>query len=454
MYNNSVAEPPSPRLQSAAQFIQDFPLLEQDILWLALGSVALLLLSLLFSVVLSTVSRRLSENRQEAPGQLEQLASLQLGRSLTAFSFVTLAVLPLSKAFLAVVPAPLAFVLALLLLACLYVLFVLQLGKLLADARGEAVFARLRWPVRAWQTLSYPLNALVVLVGRSLQGWTGIRMRDPAQQALQLRQLLEEDAQEGGAQPERQLLRNVLEFTGATAGDMMMPRPDVVWISTEESYEAVLEQMRQSGHTRFPLCEETPDRVIGYLHAKDLTLLRSLPTAAPDWRKLARPVAFVPESARAMTLLERFQQDRSHMAVVVDEFGGMAGIITLEDLLEELVGEIQDEFDAEEVEIQALEDGDLLVDGGVHLDELEERLGLTFGDVEEETLGGYIFGRLAREVQPGEEVQLHNATLRVVAVEGLRVTQVRIQFQQEPAEAPEAGDASGEVATLREASLK
>jgi CBS domain containing-hemolysin-like protein len=112
--------------------------------------------------------------------------------------------------------------------------------------------------------------------------------------------------------------------------------------------------------------------------------------------------------------------------VVVDEFGSMAGIVTLEDLLEELVGDIQDEFDVEETEVRPLESGEVLVDGSVHLEDLEHDLGISFGEVEEDTLGGFIFGRLARSVQAGDEVEIEGATLRVEAVEGLRVTRVRI----------------------------
>jgi CBS domain containing-hemolysin-like protein len=111
---------------------------------------------------------------------------------------------------------------------------------------------------------------------------------------------------------------------------------------------------------------------------------------------------------------------------VVDEFGGMSGILTLEDLVEELVGDIQDEFDAEETEVRPLESGEILVDGAVFLEEIENQLDLDFGDVEEETLGGFIFGKLAREVKPGDELEVGNVILRVEDVEGLRVTRVRV----------------------------
>lgn len=409
--------------------------------WRTLGALALLLIAAAFSLGLSAASQgprlRGAQERQALLG----LASLQLGRSLAAFGFVLFGFAPLAGALGQMMggssPAWLAAVLlAAALLALLYVLVVLQLAKLVADARGPAV-ARAWQPLFAfWRRFSYPLSALVVGFGARLRQRLG--SASPELRSDALRELLSEEVDVESDQQVRRLLRNVLEFTDAAAGDMMTPRPDVVWIWLGARLNEVLAQVRDSGHTRFPLCDGTPDKVIGYLHARDLVFLR--PDSAFDLRKLARPVAFVPETARAMTLLKRFQQERAHVAVVVDEFGGMSGIITLEDILEELVGEIQDEFDVEEIEIRALEGGDLLVDGGAHLDELEASLGLTFGEVEEETLGGYIFGRLAREVRPGDELSVLGALLRVEAVDGLRVTQVRIRLRDAGSEegVPEA----------------
>ncbi len=441
-----VAEPPSTRLQSAADLFFQLPLSDQGLFWQAFGAVLLLLVSAGFSLGLLSFSKFLNEKRD--PGvrwgdPLLSLASLQLGRSLAAFGFVALASLPLIRSFGRVLGGSslalaASVVLTVLLLAFVYVVVVLQLAKLASDVHARRALQALQAPFRLWRALSYPVSWLIVLLGNVTRRWVGVTRPDAASQAYALRRLLEEDVAGSSDQQERQLLRNVLEFTEAVASDMMMPRPDVAWLATDSSLDAVLEQVRESGHTRFPLCDGTPDKVVGYLHAKDLTFLRPAgPAGQVDFRKLARPVAFVPETARAMTLLERFQKERSHMAVVVDEFGGMSGIITLEDILEELVGEIQDEFDAEEADIEALEGGDLLVDGGVHLEDLEERLGLSFGDVEEETLGGYIFGRLAREVTPGDEVSIYGALLRVEAVDGLRVTRVHVQRRSQPASEPE-----------------
>jgi CBS domain containing-hemolysin-like protein len=400
-------------------------------LWQITSGFILLFLSTLFSIVLGAISKRYMESPGSDYKPLGALASVQFGRSLTAFGYVVLLTPPFTRMFdglLRVTPGYLDVLFALTVIAVLYVIFVLQMGRIVAEAKLERVLQITKYPLQVWQWLSFPVWRPVVwasnLLKRSL-----IMLPSSISQSEMIKRLLDEDTSKENPEQkqERELLRNVLEFNGIVASEMMVPRPDVRWVDVNAPLAKVVEQITQSGHTRFPLCEGTPDKVIGYLHAKDIAFLQNdyLPGGI-DLRKLARPVMFVPESVKAMSLLERFQKAKIHFAVVVDEFGSMAGIITLEDLLEELVGDIQDEFDVEETEVRSLESGEVLVDGSVHLEDLEHDLGISFGDVEEETVGGFIFGRLARTVQAGDEVEIEGATLRVEVVEGLRVTKVRI----------------------------
>jgi CBS domain containing-hemolysin-like protein len=429
-YNTRV-EPPSSGLE-AASLIASLPsLLRLSELWQVSAGFGFLFLSTLFSIVLGAISKRYMESPGSDYKPLGALASVQFGRSLTAFAYVVSLTPPLYDMFdrlLRITPPYLDALFALTIVAILYVIFVLQMGRLVAEARLERVLQISKYPLQFWQWFSYPVWRPVVwasnLLKRSL-----ITLPSSLSQSEMIKRLLdEEETKENPAQKqERELLRNVLDFSEIIASEMMVPRPDVRWIDVNAPLAKVIEQITQSGHTRFPLCEGTPDKVIGYLHAKDIAFLQNdyLP-AGVDLRKLARPVMFVPESVKAMNLLERFQKAKIHFAVVVDEFGSMAGIVTLEDLLEELVGDIQDEFDVEETEVRSLESGEVLVDGSVHLEDLEQDLGISFGDVEEETLGGFIFGRLARSVQAGDVVEIEGATLQVEVVEGLRVTRVRI----------------------------
>ncbi|MEX2542821.1 MAG: hemolysin family protein [Trueperaceae bacterium] len=299
-------------------------------------------------------------------------------------------------------------------------LVLLLVGRMVAGMAPVRLLLVMRVPLRAWSLLAAPL----VAVSYRADAWVQRRSYDAASEDTGERLSAWLDSS-GLSGDELSLIHNALRFRERSLGELMVPRPDVAWLSTNDDPERILQQVRDSGHSRFPLCLDSPDQVIGYVHVRDLGLLRTAPSSQ-ELRAAARPVSFVPETAEAMTLLRRFQREQSHMAVVVDEFGGTAGIVTLEDLLEELVGEIRDEFDEEEVEITPLRNGQVLLDGAVRLEELERGYQLDFGDVEEETVGGYVFGRLAREVTAGDEVGVGDAVLRVEGVQGLRVTRVRL----------------------------
>ena len=363
-----------------------------------------------------------------------EVTSAQLGRTVAAFGFISLISVPLQRGVaraLSFLPNPdaLAWILSLLVLATLFVLVTLQLAKSLAWAFPDATLKTLRPLLRVWHIVSYPFWRGVAGLMQFVS--LPVEKADVSVQLQLLRQHIdEEEAQLHNSEKsnsEKSLIKNVLDFSEVVADDIMVPRADVVWISSEDPPETVLNILQESSHTRFPICEGTPDKVVGYLHIKDLTFLQTAYVEGQvTLTQLARPLAFVPESAKALSLLERFRLEHTHLAVVVDEFGGVAGIITMEDLLEELVGEIQDEFDLEQAGVSVLANGDLLADGSLRLDDLQEKYGLEFADADEDTLGGYVFGRLGRQVKVGDEVELETFRLRVLKVNGPRVTRVRI----------------------------
>ncbi|MEZ4630748.1 MAG: transporter associated domain-containing protein [Deinococcales bacterium] len=167
--------------------------------------------------------------------------------------------------------------------------------------------------------------------------------------------------------------------------------------------------------------------MIGYVHLKDLVFVDG---KLPSLKTIKRKVCFVPSSAKAIKLLEKLQEERSHLAVVVDEFGGMAGILTLENILEQLVGDIHDEFDDEPLKLNALADGTWLADGAIRLETLGQQIGIDFSKAEEDTLGGYVFSRLSSQLRVGDGVDVTDYHLEVMALEGLRVTQVKIRPNQ------------------------
>ena len=197
---------------------------------------------------------------------------------------------------------------------------------------------------------------------------------------------------------EKELIENVFEFDNMTAKDVMIHRTDMVTLSLEEEEEVILETIRQSGLSRFPVCGEDVDDIVGVLSTRDYLLSFRDPCPKP-MRELLRPAYFVPETVPADVLFRDMQGKKTHMALVVDEYGGTSGLVTLEDLLEELVGNIYDEFDPqEEQEIIPLEDGRWRVSGSADLEELAEAMELELSEDEErdyDTLGGLVFSQLS-----------------------------------------------------------
>ena len=217
-------------------------------------------------------------------------------------------------------------------------------------------------------------------------------------------------------QEEREMIENIFEFDNTTAGDVMVHRTDMVLLSLEETREEILAAIESSGLSRFPVYNEDPDDIIGILNVRDylLNTQRPEPRALRD---LLRQPYFVPETVRTDRLFRDMQERKVHLAIVVDEYGGTAGLVTMEDLLEEIVGNIYDEFDpAEENEIIPLADKRWRVAGGVELEELEDVLDLKLTgeeDVDYDTLGGLVFAHLDVIPEDGSQVDLELPGLRI-----------------------------------------
>jgi CBS domain containing-hemolysin-like protein len=232
----------------------------------------------------------------------------------------------------------------------------------------------------------------------------------------------------GAAQ--RDMLLGVFTLADATVDEVMTPRLDMVAVDLAASLEQVLAAFKRSEHTRLAVYDGTPDNLTGIVFAKDLVPLAvGLGDGGGRWQDLVRPAAFVPENKTLDHQLRDFQRGPAHLAIVVDEFGGTSGLITLEDVLEEIVGEIRDEHDAEGApEIQ--QDGDRFwVDGRVSLDHLSEALGTSFTHPEVSTVGGLVYSVLGRVPRPGDELVLDGFRVVVERVERRRVARVYFEKQ-------------------------
>jgi CBS domain containing-hemolysin-like protein len=224
----------------------------------------------------------------------------------------------------------------------------------------------------------------------------------------------------------REIIEGVFQFSKRTAKQIMVPRTDVTLLSTTRSIEANLETIRTSRHTRYPLCDGTLDQTVGLIHVKDL-LLAQLRGPGRSLLELRREILFVPENSTVETLLSQFIEHKTHMAVVLDEYGGASGIVSLENITEELFGQIQDEFDRERQEIEPLGNGRYRVRGDYLIEDLADRLKIDVGEPAEETIGGYVQARIEREVAPGDTCMLGNLSITVVDAERFRVRWVLVQ---------------------------
>ncbi len=243
----------------------------------------------------------------------------------------------------------------------------------------------------------------------------------------ELRVLVEAGEEQGVIEEqEKEMIQSIFEFTDTIAREVMTPRVDMKCIPADATPQEAIALIRKTGHSRIPVYEGSVDNILGILHAKDL--LRLCEGAPPKLsiREMMRPPYFVPESKRVVELLQELRRQRVHMAIVQDEYGGTAGLVTLEDLVEEIVGEIQDEYDVEPEEpVQTLPDGSLLIDARMHLDDASELLNTRLESEEFDTLGGFVFGMLGHQPSEGDVVIANGWQLRVHAVEGHRIRLVQ-----------------------------
>jgi CBS domain containing-hemolysin-like protein len=232
----------------------------------------------------------------------------------------------------------------------------------------------------------------------------------------------EEVIQEG----ERELIESIIEFGDTVVREVMVPRTDMITIDTTFRVTDALEVMLLHGFSRVPVCGTGIDDVVGVIFAKDLMRCERDGKGDIAVTEVMRAAMFVPETKRVSELLPEMQAEQTHMAIVVDEYGGTAGLVTLEDLIEELVGEIVDEFDREEAMLEPLPDGDVRVNAKMPVDELNDLVGVDLPEGDWDSVGGLIFHLLGRVPQEGDRVEVDGAVLRAERVQGRRITRVRV----------------------------
>ena len=249
----------------------------------------------------------------------------------------------------------------------------------------------------------------------------------------ELKTLVDAGQEEGVfEQGERRMIYSIFELSDTLVREIMVPRIDMLALEVRTPLTDAVDALLRSGHSRVPVFDETVDNTLGLLYAKDILRAWSEGNQISSLRDLLRPAYFVPEAKKVDELLEEMQSRRVHMAVVFDEYGGVAGLVTLEDIVEEILGEIRDEYDqAEEMPYQALRDGSYIFQARIDLDDFNEVMGAHLPKDEADTVGGFIYSRLGQVPDVGDTVEQDNLLLTVEQVTGRRIHKVRAQWLED-----------------------
>ena len=326
-----------------------------------------------------------------------------------------------------------SFVIAFSIITVLHIVIGELAPKSLAIQRSEATTLWVVRPLALFYKIFYP--AIYVLNGTAnrLLKWVGIEPATESQQVHteeEIRMLMAQSHKSGVIdKAELTLFDNVFEFTERVASEIMVPRIDLSCLYTShpfvENYNTIAKEM----YSRYPLCGEDKDDIIGIVHTKEIFKALIENEGEPDLTKLARPAVFVPETLELKDILQTLQKRRSEMAVVVDEYGGTAGIVTTEDIIEEIVGEIQDEFDDERPFFP--EEGEFLsIDARLLIEEVNDHFSLDIRDADNKTIGGWVFSQLEKVPSVGDEVTFDNYIFRVTETDNHSISRLAVREKQ------------------------
>ncbi|HSB66636.1 MAG TPA: hemolysin family protein [Anaerolineales bacterium] len=244
----------------------------------------------------------------------------------------------------------------------------------------------------------------------------------------ELKQIITE-SEEGGVlePPEREMLESVFDFGELLVRQVMVPRTEVIAIEASTGLDEIIATVKQYSYTKLPVYEADLDQIVGILHVKDVLQVMGQPDCMTTTaRELARETLYIPETLPVNDLLHQFRHNRQHIAIVLDEYGGTAGLVTLEDLLEEIVGEVSDQFDEASPEIQNQPDGSVLIDGLTLIEAVNQQLGLNLSDPHYDTIAGYFLGKLGHIPKIGDMIESGGVTLKVESMDGLRISQLSL----------------------------
>jgi putative hemolysin len=373
------------------------------------------------------------------------IAAMQLGVTATSLGIGALGEPVLARVFHPALASILAVILAFLIITFFHVVIGELMPKGIALAYSERVALAVAAPVRGFFVLAKPL--IWVLQRSSEAGLHALGLQAPSGEVgvlseAELKMLLSRSTEEGEIEhEEREMLYNVFDFADKEVSDVMVPRPEVVALSIDLPPEECLKTAVESPFTRYPVYRGSPDEIIGILHVRDL--FRAAAQAGGignvDLESLLRPPHIVPETKDLAALLRDFRRTKEHISIVVDEYGGMQGIVTLEDLLEEIVGEIEDEFDLPDESVEQVDDNRIRIDGTYTIDDFNEDFHVSLPAEDYNTVGGFVFGELGHAPHEGDTVEHDGLLFTVFETDGNRIERLEVEFRPD-ARRPHTGE--------------
>ena len=329
-----------------------------------------------------------------------------------------------------------SFAIAFFLITSLHIVGGELIPKNVAIRKVEGVALTVALPLLVFQRIMYPFVWLLNHVANWTEMHLGLgvvtKQEDVAHTEEEIRVLMEESHRQGLIdKTELEFVDNVFDFAALSVREIMIPRTDMVCLDLEDSLEESIEMAMEERLTRYPICDGGKDNIIGFLHIKDFlqTLYKK---EEPDLRKLARHALVVPEAMAVSRLLQTMQQERSQLAIVVDEYGGTAGMVTIEDVIEEIVGDIQDEFDTDRPLVEKKGACLYSVDAKMLLEELEDILEVTIDEEEIDSVGGWLSAHVDNPPRIGQKAVFGDAQFFVEETEGVRITRVLCRLGREP----------------------
>ncbi|HEY6017318.1 MAG TPA: hemolysin family protein, partial [Gaiellaceae bacterium] len=361
------------------------------------------------------------------------IAAMQLGVTLTSLGIGAVGEPALAHALDPWLATFLAVAIGFLVITFMHVVIGELVPKGFTLRYSERVALAVAAPVRAFFLIARPL---VWVLQKSTEWVLGLFGVEPPGADIEvysepeLKMLVSSATEHGELEAgEQEMLYKVFDFADKEASDVMVPRPEVVAIAIDLPPEEALAVTLDSPYTRYPVYTGSLDSIVGILHVRDLfTALHDRGLADVQLSEVMRPAYMVPETKDLAALLTEFRRQNQHMAIVVDEYGGMEGIVTLEDLLEEIVGEIEDEFDLPDESVEQVDEDTIRIDGTFPIDDFNEEFGADLPVEDYHTIGGFVFGQLGRVPEPGDEVAHDGLEFRVDEVEGTRIGRLTVTF--------------------------